>query len=325
MRRVGVLVTVIMGLLMIFAAVSAQAGSYPLALIENTKDPYQVHLRKGAGTSTDSLGLYYSGTQVVVNNSTGDWWQVEIGGRQGYIQAKFLVSNGDQGMPGNAQVYDARPSGFVSNPNPADRLHLRAQPSETATSYGKHYNGTQVQILGVVGDWYHVSVEGSTGFMMSKFIQKGGSTAGSIGIAMDIATPNNPNPADRLHLRKEAKDGAVSLGKYYNGVMLEVLRYESDTWALVRIGDIVGFMQKKYLAFGANVSNVASAIPTMTVYGATAKEPGIREVTNEKATPVCFLSNETPVQIWGILDDGWYHVYTDVGGFNGYMQGKYLK
>ena len=35
----------------------------------------------------------------------------------------------------------------VSNPNPADRLHLRAEPSRDAASLGKYYNGTPVQVL----------------------------------------------------------------------------------------------------------------------------------------------------------------------------------
>ena len=35
----------------------------------------------------------------------------------------------------------------VNNPNPADRLHLRVSPERGATSLGKFYNGTPVQVL----------------------------------------------------------------------------------------------------------------------------------------------------------------------------------
>lgn len=41
----------------------------------------------------------------------------------------------------------------VNNPNPADRLNLRAKPSTTSTSLGKYYSGTVVDILANEGAW----------------------------------------------------------------------------------------------------------------------------------------------------------------------------
>ena len=35
----------------------------------------------------------------------------------------------------------------VNNPNPTDRLNLRATPNATAVSYGKYFNGTPVLVL----------------------------------------------------------------------------------------------------------------------------------------------------------------------------------
>jgi len=66
------------------------------------------------------------------------------------------------------------------------------------------------------------------------------------------ALVNNPNPADRLHLRVKPDRGAKSLGKFYNRTPVIVLK-RGDTWSHVQIGRgqgcMTGYMMTKYLAF----------------------------------------------------------------------------
>lgn len=68
----------------------------------------------------------------------------------------------------------------VDNPDPNDRLNLRAKPSQDAISYGKYYNGTQVQILsGPRNGWYRVRVGTGNGigelegYMMARYLVTG--------------------------------------------------------------------------------------------------------------------------------------------------------
>lgn len=61
----------------------------------------------------------------------------------------------------------------VNNPNPDDRLHLRAKPERNAESFGKYYNGTPVRILEKRGAWVHVDVFGVQGWMMQKYLAFG--------------------------------------------------------------------------------------------------------------------------------------------------------
>ena len=66
---------------------------------------------------------------------------------------------------------------LVSNPNPADRLHLRTKPEKSAASLGKFYNRTPVWVLSVEGEWAHVyvgGVRGLEGYMMTKYLAMGG-------------------------------------------------------------------------------------------------------------------------------------------------------
>lgn len=72
------------------------------------------------------------------------------------------------------------------------------------------------------------------------------------------ATPNNPNPEDRLHLREKAGQNSASLGKYYNGTPVQVL-HKGKEWTQVRIGNTKGYMMTEYLAFDENAQKVKTA------------------------------------------------------------------
>ena len=65
----------------------------------------------------------------------------------------------------------------VCNPDPTDRLHLRVQPQKGATSLGKFYNGTPVEILEETGEWCRVRIglDGRLeGYMMKRYLAFGG-------------------------------------------------------------------------------------------------------------------------------------------------------
>ena len=61
----------------------------------------------------------------------------------------------------------------VSNPDPADRLHLRSAPYRSAPSLGKYYNRTPVRIREYGDDWCAVTVCGLDGYMMTKYLAFG--------------------------------------------------------------------------------------------------------------------------------------------------------
>ncbi len=62
---------------------------------------------------------------------------------------------------------------LVSNPDPADRLHLRAAPDKQAVSKGKYYSGTPVYVTQDLGDWVKVMVANVEGYMMKQYLAFG--------------------------------------------------------------------------------------------------------------------------------------------------------
>ena len=61
----------------------------------------------------------------------------------------------------------------VSNPDSADRLHLRTTPSRSSLSLGKYYNRTPVQIREYGDTWCAVTVCGLEGYMMTQYLAFG--------------------------------------------------------------------------------------------------------------------------------------------------------
>lgn len=51
----------------------------------------RVHLRKKADTAAESLDKYFTGTQLEVLSSQGDWYHVRIGYKEGYMMKKYVM------------------------------------------------------------------------------------------------------------------------------------------------------------------------------------------------------------------------------------------
>lgn len=69
---------------------------------------------------------------------------------------------------------DSSDCALVCNPDPNDRLHLRAQPRRDAISKGRFYNGTPVKVLEIDGEWAHVQLDDhNEGYMMAKYLAVG--------------------------------------------------------------------------------------------------------------------------------------------------------
>ena len=137
------------------------------------------------------------------------------------------------------------------------------------------------------------------------------------------AVVNNPNPADRLHLRYRDDKTSRSFGKYYNGTPAEVLRTAGD-WAFVRVGGMSGWMMKEYLAFGKDAWEVHPAFPGLFFVGNKEsflvwKESRMLDDPFPADGDWAVERGETCV-IMGIVGNDWYHVWFPDLDKSGYMR-----
>ena len=130
------------------------------------------------------------------------------------------------------------------------------------------------------------------------------------------AVVNNPNPADRLHLRVEPKRGTKSLGKFYNGTPVQVHETEGD-WCRVSIGldgHLEGWMMKEYLAFGEQMQDVDCVFPQL---GLKEEHQNAPAYADQDMDGNGYHLNGT-IWIAGVVDDELYVILTNRGE-TGYM------
>lgn len=126
------------------------------------------------------------------------------------------------------------------------------------------------------------------------------------------AVVDNPNPADRLHLRASPQKSAASLGKFYNGTPVQVLENLGE-WCHVRIGldgNLEGYMMTRYLAFGVQMDEVGTAFPEMVFL-----EEQVRRVlyADMRLTQEAGTVDTGYYWIVGVVDNSLYIVLTENG------------
>jgi len=293
------------------------AGGPDGAVVNNPNPADRLNLRAAPSVDAASLGKYYNGVGVELQESpSGGWVKVRIGegaGKaEGYMQTRYLAFGDDR-----AKVKSAIP--LYSSTSSAWQLYHSPRVDQHA--YDMFGLERMIEVLGVSDHWWHVRIRHHTGFVQAGHGFTLSKVAG--GPAFAILTVNNPNPADRLHLRTAPRATAPSLGKYYSGVRVEALSRDTGGWVKVRIGDTVGYMRDDFLHFG-DPGDVRSAIPVMRVNNPNpADRLNLRKTASDNSESLGKYYNGATVEVLG-AGDVWYHVR--VGEYDiGYMMAKFLR
>lgn len=215
---------------------------------------------------------------------------------------------------------------IVNNPNAADRLNLRTQPSQDAPTLGKYYNGTYLQALSDEKDgWVKVRIFDLEGYMMADFLtdqehlEPGAATIPTVKIANAGGTG--------LNLRKEQSLSSTSLGLYPNGATVRVFGV-SETWCHVQTEDgNVGFMLREHLSPLLEYQNSGSA-SQITADTAVVNNPNsidrlnLRALPSQDAPTLGKYYSGTVVEVLSVEQGGWTKVRLQA--LEGYMMTKYL-
>lgn len=119
----------------------------------------QLHLRKAASASSKSMGLFYTGTPLVVISYTRTGWAyVRIGQTEGYMAAEYFTSTQPQQYGDRRIIQNSRATG----------LNLREIPSTGGALLTFIPNGTEVLLLGELSNgWCYVDHNGMLGYMLN--------------------------------------------------------------------------------------------------------------------------------------------------------------
>ena len=137
---------------------SSSAGSSGYALV----DTGRLHLRKSASKASHSYGTYPRNTFVNILEKGSTWCKVEVEGQTGYMMTEYLKFYGTSSTAWATVVH----------PDGGDYVNLRNGPS---TSTGKVIervpDGSEVIILTPGKTWSKIEYDGTTGYMMTRFLQ----------------------------------------------------------------------------------------------------------------------------------------------------------
>lgn len=126
------------------------------------------------------------------------------------------------------------------------------------------------------------------------------------------ALVNNPNPADRLHLRTKPEKGAASLGKFYNRTPVWVLSVEGE-WAHVYVGGVrglEGYMMAEYLSMGGENPQVKCAFETLSMIEEVEAVPLLDAPDRRNGRVVCDLTADQDYEIVGVAGEDWLVIMT---------------
>ena len=188
----------------------------------------------------DILGSYPRGTKVTVLSSDGEWSKVSVDGKTGYMQTQWLTVSKPSG--GSSTVTPSVGSAVVSNPRDTQVLFLRKEASVSSEALGYYRNGKTVTLLARQGDWYKVSVDGKTGYMMAKYLKVTGE------LHSGSARVFNANGGRYVNFRSHASLSASVIGTVPVGTTVKVLEKTTD-WTKVEVDGKVGYISTWFLKF----------------------------------------------------------------------------
>lgn len=135
---------------------------------------------------------------------------------------------------------------LVHNPNPEDRLHLRAKPDKGSHSYGKFYNRTPVLVLERGEPWTKVQIGRGgmclTGYMMTKYLAFDEEEKAQLACAFPQKLLLESHPRG-IHMYAEHKDTAVTERMFAQESNDFIIGVSGDEWYIVlRADGAVGYV-----------------------------------------------------------------------------------
>ena len=263
----------------------------------------KINVRSQPNTKSSTVGQLKYGAQVLLTATKGEWAQIVVNGKTGYLNTKYLE-------PFTKENYVMKYSSASSN----DSITLGRTLEETLSGEGtdereafrKNYRSVQL------GEDQDATVE--------------------------FVTVNTGSNDVKLNLRIDSSSDSEVLGQVPNGTNLRVLAKE-DEWTRVGYDGEIGWLMNAYLTFWegkpSDVEDTADEdVPTDEFDEKTAVKAVIMPQRKDGTIPLYRSANTNSKvittlgykrEVWVLSvdeDTGWASVY--FGGKRGYMQDKYL-
>lgn len=124
-----------------------------------------VYMRMGPSTSFTVVTTFTNGTKAKVTGVYGNWYEVTVNGKYGYMYNSVLKVATTSSVPEPDETMDT--TGYVT----ANSVRLRSGPSTSYSTIGYYNSGTQLEITGKTGNWYAVTINSTKGYMYADYVK----------------------------------------------------------------------------------------------------------------------------------------------------------
>ena len=274
-------------ILCLIFALSAQSATASVGTFSVTDS---VRVRSEPSTEASVLTVVHPGETVeVLDHDPAGWSRVQAGGSTGFIRSDFL-----RAPTGSSSTTFRTTSG----------VNVRSEASTDSSVVATVTEGTSVEVTQHdPAGWSRVNVNGSSGFIRSDFLTRGG---GSSGGAPAPAAPSETviatlKTTGTVNLRAGASTDNDIIKSLTAGTSVEVLENLSGGWSRVRHSGSTGFIRSDLLSeTGAPPAQPTSLLTTSTV--------NIRSGPSTNNSIVKTLNPNTSVEVLENQSNGWSRV-----------------
>ncbi len=218
-----------------------------------------VRLRSGPSTQYSIIASYAVGTPLTILSTGAEWSKIRINGRTGYMMNDFIkAGTGSGSVAGGYTAYVVSGNGKT--------VVLRSGPSKQHDVLASYPVGQKVTVINYGSTWCQISVNGTSGYMMTEFlstVKPSTSTGSSVSYTAYVTSKNGKG----VRMRMGAGKLFPTIATYSVGTRVTVLEYDAD-WCKVRIGTNTGYMMTEFL------TTRAPSMVTSVTLNATSVQPG---------------------------------------------------
>ncbi|MDN4607107.1 SH3 domain-containing protein [Sporosarcina highlanderae] len=238
-----------------FPTISAKGET----VIINTKS---LNVRTGPGLTYPVTASLKMGDKVEIVSSSGDWHEIKVGSRTGWIASWLVV---DQRAVGSAKRT------AVSKVN---ALNIRLEPSTSAAVIGQLMAGDAVEVTGLKGEWASISKNGNNGWVHTDYITEishsESGQAATISKQQPTKTEQFTVSVDALNVRIEPNLSSKKIGLIRNGETFPVVQVDGN-WVKIKLDN-------KTEAWAYSFHGVIG--PKNTIESTTSKGKNVTVLTN---------------------------------------------
>lgn len=151
-----------------------------------------LRLRSEPSTSAAIYKILSKGQSVTVLETMDDWYKVSVSGTEGYVFADYLKVDQTEEAVTEEEVLTAKETSVQGNAAAEETesvqgvvtggtINVRKGPSTDYAKITTVCTGKAVTIEGSENGWYKISFDGTTGYILGKYVREAASAASSVG------------------------------------------------------------------------------------------------------------------------------------------------